>query len=305
MPLNPNGKIDKPSLPFPDTAQAASIELRRTGTQAVNPTEATIGAIWGNILPNAPNPIPVDESFFDLGGHSILATRLIFEIRKAFIIEVPLGLVFDHPTVAGQGAQIDALKNADLGLDYKTPHLPGAPPAGTESSKRIVEYDADYEALKQQLKESYSPLSDDFGAQGLRVFLTGATGFLGAFVLKDLLRTDRVSKVFCLVRDASQEKAMERLRQSSTGRGIWDEEWIKSSRLEVLCGDLDQAQFGLPTEVWDKVANEVDVILHNGAFVRPIQPEHVDREWRTNDPAFRCIGYTHTTNYGRQTSLPR
>ena len=267
MPLNPNGKIDKPSLPFPDTVQAASIESRRMGAQAVNPTEATIRAIWSHILPNAPAPIPLDENFFDLGGHSILATRLIFEIRKTFVIEAPLGLVFDHPTVAGQAAQVDILKDTDLGLDYKASPVPSAPAAGTEPPKRVVEYGADYEALKQGLKESYPPLPDDFGAQGFRIFLTGATGFLGAFVLKDLFRSDRVGKVFCLVRDASQEKATERLRQSSTGRGIWDEEWIKSSRLEVLCGDLDQARFGLSSEVWNKVANGTDIIIHNGAFV--------------------------------------
>ena len=268
MPLNPNGKIDKPSLPFPDTVQAASIESRRVGTQAVNPTEATIRAIWGNILPNAPTPIPLDESFFDLGGHSILATRLIFEIRKAFIIEAPLGLVFDHSTVAGQAAQVDILKDTDLGLDYKP--VPGAPAVGTEPSKRVVDYGADYDTLKQELKQSYPPLPEDFGAQGLRVFLTGATGFLGAFVLKDLFRSDRVEKVFCLVRDASQDKATERLRQSSTGRGIWDEAWVESSRLEVLCGDLDQTQFGLSSEVWSRVANETDIIIHNGAFVSSI-----------------------------------
>jgi len=278
MPLNPNGKIDKPALPFPDTVQAASIESRRTGAQAVNQTEATIRAIWTNILPNAPSPIPLDESFFDLGGHSILATRLIFEIRKTFIIEAPLGLVFDHPTVAGQASQVDILKNTDLGLDYKAPQHPGAPSAGAESSKRVVEYGADYEALKQELKESYSPLPNDFGTQELNVFLTGATGFLGAFVLKDLFRSGRVAKVFCLVRDADLEKAIERLRRSSTGRGVWDEEWIKSSRLEVLCGDLDQAQFGLSSEIWNKVANETDVILHNGAFVSFIRPQFIRGE---------------------------
>lgn len=271
MPLNPNGKIDKPSLPFPDTVQAASVDSRRLGTQAINPTEATIRTIWGNILPNAPDLIPLDESFFDLGGHSILATRLIFEIRKAFIIEAPLGLVFDHPTVADQAVQVDLVKNADLGLDYKASQPTGGSITGAGSSKRVIEYGTDFETLKQQLRESYSPLAGDFCAKGLRVFLTGATGFLGAFVLKDLLRSDRVSGVFCLVRDANQEKAMERLRRSSTGRGIWDEQWIESGRLEVLCGDLDQAQFGLSTEVWHKAASEVDVVIHNGAFVCSIR----------------------------------
>ncbi|TFY78984.1 hypothetical protein EWM64_g5026 [Hericium alpestre] len=88
MPLNPNGKIDKPALPFPDTAQAASIEPQApaAGLPTATATEQAMQAIWTRILPNAPSPIPLDESFFDLGGHSILATRLIFEIRKAFVV---------------------------------------------------------------------------------------------------------------------------------------------------------------------------------------------------------------------------
>ena len=70
-------------------------------------------------MPNAPNPIPLDESFFDLGGHSILATRLIFEIRKVFVVNAPLGLIFEQPTIAGLVAAVEALRNADLGLAYE------------------------------------------------------------------------------------------------------------------------------------------------------------------------------------------
>src|SRR5277367_1109866 len=78
MPLNPNGKIDKPALPFPDTA--ASVDRRRDSVSSSkgSSTEDVMRAIWTSILPNPPGVIPLDESFFDLGGHSILATRLIF-----------------------------------------------------------------------------------------------------------------------------------------------------------------------------------------------------------------------------------
>ena len=127
MPLNPNGKIDKPALPFPDTAQAATTEPARG--PAANPTEEAISAIWTRILPNAPSPVPLDESFFDLGGHSILATRLIFEIRKAFLVDAPLGLVFDKPTVAALAGAVERMRNADLGLTASAaPGTPRRPP---------------------------------------------------------------------------------------------------------------------------------------------------------------------------------
>ncbi|KAF8970141.1 hypothetical protein BDZ97DRAFT_1792154, partial [Flammula alnicola] len=99
-------------------------------------------------LPNAPKPIPSDETFFDLGGHSILATRLIFEIRKLFVVDAPLGLIFEQPTITGPVEAVDALRTGDLGLAYKAP--------------------------------AATPIDGLLTAPG-------ATGFLGAFVLHNLL----------------------------------------------------------------------------------------------------------------------
>ncbi|KAI0777235.1 alpha-aminoadipate reductase Lys1p [Trametes elegans] len=275
MPLNPNGKIDKPALPFPDTAQVAS-EPARAGP-AATPTEEAIRAIWARILPNAPNPIPLDESFFDLGGHSILATRLIFEIRKAFLVEAPLGLVFDKPTIAAQANAVDRMRNADLGLagdsnNSPTATAPDAAAAAVLGAHK-VEYSKDYEHLLGQLAESYPAPPSDYANRALTVFLTGATGFLGAFILRDLLvRTARVKKVVCLVRAADDAKALERLREAAAGRGVWDEEWVTAGRLEVVRGDLDRPRFGLDSAGWLRVAGEADAIIHNGALVHWMYP---------------------------------
>ena len=268
MPLNPNGKIDKPALPFPDTAQLASVEARAEGATGGSPTEEAMCTIWARILPNPPAPIPLAENFFDLGGHSILATRLIFEIRKAFAVEAPLGMVFDKPTVKEMAAEVDRLRNADLGFvdGAKTPTTVKEPERPV--AKR-VEYGEDYDALLPRLKTSYRGVPADYATRPLTVFLTGATGFLGAFILRELLvNKTRVRKVVCLVRASSAEKALERLRDSATGRGVWDEEWVKSGRLEAVKGDLDLEHFGLEQSTWDRVGQEADAIVHNGALVR-------------------------------------
>ncbi|KAH9849627.1 alpha-aminoadipate reductase Lys1p [Lenzites betulinus] len=277
MPLNPNGKIDKPALPFPDTVQAASAsEPTRTGP-AANPTEEAISAIWARILPNAPTPLPLDESFFDLGGHSILATRLIFEIRKAFLVEAPLGLVFDKPTIAAQADAVDRIRNSDLGFASgdASPSSPSAPTfdASAGAAPHRVEYGKDYEALLERLAESYPSAPSDYAQRALTVFLTGATGFLGAFILRDLLqRAERVKKVVCLVRAADDAKAMERLRDAAEGRGVWNEAWVRDGRLEVVRGDLDKERFGLDTAAWMRIAGEADAIIHNGALVHWVYP---------------------------------
>ncbi|OCH93933.1 L-aminoadipate-semialdehyde dehydrogenase large subunit [Obba rivulosa] len=278
MPLNPNGKIDKPALPFPDTAQVTAADATRAGP-AASSTEEALRAIWAGILPNPPSPIPLDESFFDLGGHSILATRLIFEIRKTFAIDAPLGLVFDRPTIGALAAAVDALRNADLGLDSSgtaSPVAQDASPvdaAGAAQRAKKVGYSKDYEALLDKLQPVYQSAPADYANKELTVFLTGATGFLGAFILRDLLaRQARVRKVICLVRARSAEQALERLRDSAEGRGVWDEEWVHAGRLEVINGDLDQERFGLDEQTWDHVAWEADAIIHNGALVHWVYP---------------------------------
>ncbi|OSX63506.1 hypothetical protein POSPLADRAFT_1180438 [Postia placenta MAD-698-R-SB12] len=279
MPLNPNGKIDKPALPFPDTAQAAPADSHRG--PAATPTEEAIRAIWSRILPNPPSPLPLDENFFDAGGHSILATRLIFEIRKAFLVEAPLGLVFDKPTISGLASAVDELRNADLGF--------GAQDSGKSSpvtedtalktalkraaAVKKLTYSEDYEVLLPKLRSSYLSIAADYTSRPLTIFLTGATGFLGAFILRDLLsRPERVRKVICLVRAPDSGKALERLRDAASGRGVWDEEWIQQSRLEAVKGDLDQELFGLDRPTWTRITNEADAVVHNGALVHWVYP---------------------------------
>lgn len=275
MPLNPNGKIDKPALPFPDTAQAAS--AAPSSSSKGNSIEETMRGIWSSILPNAPNPIPLDESFFDLGGHSILATRLIFEIRKVFVVEAPLGLIFDEPTISGLVGAVEALRNADLGLssyqksDQPSNNLLAVPRTVKKSAVAPVVYGEDYVQLLSKLQESYAPLPADFVNTSLTVFLTGATGFLGAFVLRDLLSQPNVKKVICLVRASDDQTGLARLKEGSTDRRAWDDAWVQNNKLEVVTGDLSLDHFGLGDR-WSKIAEEADVVLHNGALVRSSCP---------------------------------
>ncbi len=268
MPLNPNGKIDKPALPFPDTAQASASDTRSQGEiHTASATEETMRAIWSQILPSAPSPIPLDESFFDLGGHSILATRLIFEIRKTFVVNAPLDLIFDKPTISGLSVAIDSLRNADLGLTGATGNILAA--NYKENSRLNVnsDYSRDFDALCSMLRPSYPRPTLSSAGNSITVFLTGATGFLGGFILRSLLSRETVKKVICIVRSSTDVKATERLRQSASDSGVWDEGWVQTARLEVLCGDLDKDTFGLAPQVWDRVTEEADVVLHNGALV--------------------------------------
>lgn len=262
MPLNPNGKIDKPALPFPDTALAPPPPSK---SLKLSPTQKTIYDIWLKLLPVPPASLDTEDNFFDLGGHSILATRLIFELRKTFVIDIPLGLVFERPTIGGLAEKIDSLRNEDLGLQQR-------PANGTQTSAIEMDYAKDVDVLLPTLPTTFAPLPADFASKKLTVFLTGATGFLGAFILNDLLakRSDRVAKVICLVRARSKEDALNRLRESGQGRGVWEQDWETQGRVEAVIGDLADENFGLEAAEWSRIAKEADAVLHNGAIVSAV-----------------------------------
>jgi L-aminoadipate-semialdehyde dehydrogenase len=265
MPLNPNGKIDKPALPFPDTVEATA--SHSTSKNKLSPTESKLHKIWQALLPSPPSSIPLDENFFDLGGHSILATRLVFDIRKQFIVPAPLGLVFDKPTIRGLAKEIDILRGADFGIAQEKVQATKEAPIAEEPT--AVDYAADLDGLTPMLKDTYTTLPDAFSSGPATVFLTGATGFLGSFVLKDLLsRADRVKKVICHVRAKDSNTAAARLKDSMTDRDLWVDEWVSQGRLEAVAGDLAAEKLGLDEATWDRIAQEADAIVHNGAMVR-------------------------------------
>ena len=102
-----------------------------------------------------------------------------------------------------------------------------------------------------------------------RVLLTGATGFLGSFVLFELLRHTRTD-VYCLVRAANTEEGGKKLRKALEAYGLWDEEL--SSRIVPVVGDLSEPLLGLGPERFEELAGETDAVYHSGASVNWVYP---------------------------------
>jgi thioester reductase-like protein len=97
------------------------------------------------------------------------------------------------------------------------------------------------------------------------IFLTGATGFLGAFLLDELMRRTPAT-VHCLVRAAGAAEALERVRSNLATYDLWRPEYAR--RLTAVVGDLTRPRLGLSEQQFNDLAARVDSIYHAGANVQ-------------------------------------
>jgi amino acid adenylation domain-containing protein len=87
LPLSPNGKLDRKALPAPVVSREASVAL----VEPRDDTERLLAGIWTEVL-GVPT-LGIDDDFFDLGGHSMLATQVVAKIRKADLDTRPVGVM--------------------------------------------------------------------------------------------------------------------------------------------------------------------------------------------------------------------
>ena len=95
LPLTPSGKVDRRALPEPGNSRP---ELETSYESPRTAAEAEITAIWAEVL--GINSIGIHDDFFDLGGHSLAASRVISRVIRTFQLELPLKFLFASPTVA-------------------------------------------------------------------------------------------------------------------------------------------------------------------------------------------------------------
>jgi len=264
LPLNPNGKIDKPKLQYPTPKQlnlVASHSSTDLDENDFTEEEREVLNVWLEVLPNKPASVAVDDSFFDLGGHSILATKMIFTLKNKLNIDLPLGTIFKYPTLQAFAAQIANIKSSGSS--------DSAPTVAT------VDYANDAKKLVNTFPDSY-PSREPFNikeSQTINVFVTGTTGFLGSYIVSNLLNRSNSTtnfKVFAHVRAKDETVGLERIKKAGITYGNWKDSFAPC--IQPVLGDLSKVNFGLSNETWGTLTNTIDVIIHNGALVHWVYP---------------------------------
>ncbi len=252
------GKVDRAALPEPPArVEQASPGLREPigplpADASRSEKEALVSRLFEDVLRLDAGDVNPGDDFFEVGGHSLAAAELLSRVEDALGARLSVNVLLQNPTVAGL---CDAVETARRD--------------GTDALEANLGPDLRAEAtLEPDIVPERDP-GDTFALhRARRIFLTGATGFLGAFLLDALLsRTEAM--IYCLVRPREDGDLMAPLRTNLEQYGLWRP---GRSRVVPVSGDLGEPLLGMPKEEFETLAKEVDVVIHAAARVNLVYP---------------------------------
>ncbi|MER8005575.1 amino acid adenylation domain-containing protein [Streptomyces sp. NPDC094149] len=251
LPVAPSGKLDRRAVPEPGTAATAAAADIETSER---PVPQGMAQLWCQIL--GLDYVRPHDDFFELGGNSLLAmemlarTRVIFGIGVTQIRDLTRSLL-RQPMLA---AFAESVRQARAGT---LAHPDGG------SVDFAAETDRPVLAVGSDAPTPHPQHPGD-------VLLTGATGFCGAYMIDELLRTT-TGRVLCLVRASDEQEGMKRIRASHQRYVLSD---LSSPRVQAVVGDLAKPRLGLSADRFEELAATIDAVYHFGGQVNFIYPYH-------------------------------
>jgi amino acid adenylation domain-containing protein/thioester reductase-like protein len=238
MPLNTSGKINRNALPNPVFESAEKIYIPPKTS-----IEKQLSKIWQDLL--GIKKISTDSDFFKLGGNSILSIRLISKINKLFKKNISGTEIFKNPTIT----------------TFATNILECGKKKNNFSLLPLIK--KDYEDIKKKIDRLN--LNSSFTYTKVKnILLTGVTGFLGIYILEELLNKTN-SNIYCLIRKSKKQTIKNKFLNSLK---YYKKEFLyDSSRVILIEGDLSKKKLGITEKTYAMLSNEIDAIYHNGAHV--------------------------------------
>ncbi|OOF99328.1 hypothetical protein ASPCADRAFT_160039 [Aspergillus carbonarius ITEM 5010] len=248
------GKVDLKRLPAPRTADHVNGNGKPVEQDPIGIDQ--VAGIWAAALKTSRALLQPGDDFFDLGGHSLSLADLSSRMSRHFGFRVPIARLAENSTLTGHLQSVRAIR------DGHTAAVQADLPAVLRADSTL---DDDIRPSKATIR------SVD---QADTVLLTGVTGFLGAFLLHDLLESTS-AHIICLVRftdpaDDDQPGGVARIRRNLLDLGLWRDSVME--RVEILPGNLSRTRFGLSPEAFDELASRVQVIVHAAATVNLVYP---------------------------------
>ncbi|WP_046226279.1 non-ribosomal peptide synthetase family protein [Paenibacillus dauci] len=261
FPLTVNGKIDRNILPLPQAANS----MNNKYVPPTTPVEIQIERVWCKVLNK--EQIGIYDDFFGLGGDSLKAIRTAGHLAEYFTIAI--NDVYEHPTINELALHLTQITNKEwtsntLDQTVKDVQEYGHLHTATAGSQ-IHQAENDYIAKSHSYAAS---ISLDTEKHYKNILITGATGYVGIYLLRQLLQSTS-STIYVLVRGKTKEQSVGRLSE------VWQfyfkqafEEEIWRQRVIVIAGDVSQPFFDLSEVVYNELAHKCDCIIHSAALVK-------------------------------------
>lgn len=208
-----------------------------------------------------PQQIGMRQPLFDLGLDSLMTVELKNRLESSLQTNLSSKLLFDHPTVE---ALVEHLADI-IPLEFSVTNSSDKP--SHDLSAEEIDFNA--EATLDPTIVVNTTVNRSI-AEPQNIFLTGATGFIGAYLLGELLQKTSAN-IYCLIRANDRDLAKQKLKDKLESYWLWDEKKL-SSRVIPVVGDLSSKFFALPTEEFNFLANHIDVIYHSGAWTNHLYP---------------------------------
>lgn len=239
MPLNQNHKIDRFALPY------IKLQDESLNMNPQNSNQQKILNLYKYTL-NKEN-IGMNDNFFEIGGDSILAIRLISKANDSGI-NIKYADVFKYPTPL-------KMYNMIYFNNFK------------EYDKDISNYD--YKKINQLLKSSdkYISTLNKNTKNVQNILLIGVTGFLGAHILDSFIN-DYEGKIYCLMRKKDKMTILQRINQvlDFYFSGKYKEQI--NNRIVLVNGDITKKNLGLSIDMYKDVIENVDCVINSAAYVK-------------------------------------
>lgn len=247
-----SGKVDLKRLPPPPTEVAVNGNGKKEDPIGLD----DIAAVWAVALKVPKAQLQAEDNFFDLGGHSLSIADLSSRLSRKFGFRVPIARLAENSTLAGHVETVRGVRD-------------GHAAAVQADLPAVLRADATLDESIRPTDAKICSLTD-----AKTVLLTGVTGFLGAFLLKDLVESTS-AHIICLVRftepeDDDQPGGVARIRRNLLDLGIWHDSIME--RVQILPGNLSRSRFGLAPDAFEELAQRVDVIVHSAASVNLVYP---------------------------------
>lgn len=218
-------------------------------------------------LPSPPDP---KDSFFDLGMDSLMAVELRNRLERAFRGEVAFSntVAFDYPDALSLSGYIARSLKESLGQGGDKANASGRGGEGAASNELDLLM-RDLERVKALRPPRTSTMPCPHKPK--HIFLTGGNGFLGRYLLRDLLANSD-AQITCLVRAQNEEAGRKRLVDALHSISVEHPSESALSRLHIVLGELTQPGLGLSSEEARLLAQSCDTILHCAAAVNHWKP---------------------------------